>query len=59
MGRVRKGDAGEDRRGNNKCQEAMRAQEGARMGSMGLTVRRGREVAKGAGKSLRGCAPVR
>lgn len=53
MGRVRKGDPGEDRRGNNKCQEAMRAQEGTRMELMGLMVRMGTEVAKGAGKSLR------
>lgn len=45
-GRVRKGDLGEGRRGDSKYQEAT----GAPRGSM---VRRGTEVAQGAGNSLR------
>lgn len=47
------GDPGEDRGGDNKCQEAAGTPEGARMGPVGFMVRRGTEVTKGAGNSLR------
>lgn len=50
---MRKGDPGKDRRGDIKCQEAMEAPEGARVGPMGIMVRRGTEVAKGAGNPAR------
>lgn len=50
----RKGDPEEDRRGDNKCQEAMGAPEGgSRVGPVGLMVRRRTERAERAGNSPR------